>query len=178
MAISHETDSKPDTTAPNRHACASPDACVGCLASSVLTDEMTESQIAGLFRMATVRRLSRGEVLISEGGGDSALFVVAKGELVVERIHNGESGVPLAHLHAGMMAGQFTFLGGSKRTATVTAAADGTCVIAIERASVESILASDPLLVYRLMRAILRSATSTIETMNKGFVDSIQYIRG
>ena len=159
------------------HTCSSQDACEGCLANSNLAAELTNSQIGALFKVARTRRLSRGEVLITEGDNGGPLFVVAKGQLEVARIHTGESTVPLGHLGPGMLVGQLTFFDDGKRTATVTAAADGTCVLAIERSDVEAMLHDDPLLVYRIMRAILRSAAATIDNMNKVFADSVHYIQ-
>jgi CRP/FNR family cyclic AMP-dependent transcriptional regulator len=169
----------PDTADPKRaagnvHVCESADPCVECLARSSVAAELADDQVDALFRIARIRRLSKGDVLISEGESHGPLFVVARGELEVA----GNSGISLARLGPGMMAGQLTFVDGLKRTATVTASRDGTCVFAIERSDIESMLKTDPLLVYRVMRAILRSATATVDDMNKEYAQSLRYIRG
>jgi CRP-like cAMP-binding protein len=139
---------------------------------------MTPNQVDAVFRIAKVHRLSKGQVLTAEGESGGPLFVLAKGELDVARDAAGDGGVSLGRLGPGAMAGQLTFVDGLKRTATVTASADNTWVFAIERSDIEAMLQTDPLLVYRVMCAILRSATTTVDEMNKGFAESIRYIRG
>lgn len=166
----------PDAATRGGHICSSAEPCSECLASSSLAAELTRGQVNALFKLAKVRRLSKNEVLISEGETDGPLFVVAKGELEVGR--TGDSGISLARLGPGMMAGELTFVDGLKRTATVTSSANETYVFAIARKDVESILQTDPLLVYRVMRAILRSATATVGEMNRGFADSMRFVRG
>ena len=178
MVASNATDSAQKIAAPSDHVCESPDACVDCLASSTLAGEMTQAQVGGLFKIAKIIRLSKGEVLIAQGEFDGPLFVIAKGQFEVARAEAGASRVSLGTLGPGMMVGELAFLGGTKRTATVTSLADAGCVLAIQREDVEAMLRTDPLLVYRVMRAILRSAAMTVHDMNSGFVDSIRYIQG
>lgn len=176
MATQDTTDTK-SSRAARIHVCSSPEPCVACLGASELAAAMSPDQVDALFRIAKPRRLSKGEVLIAEGGSGGPLFVVARGELDIARDSAG-TGVSLARLGPGAMAGQLTFVDGLKRTATVTASADGTWVFAIERGDIEAMLKTDPLLVYRAMQAILRSATTTVDEMNRGFTESIRYIRG
>lgn len=178
MVSSDAADPGPGIAARDAHVCVSPDPCVECLAHSSLASELTREQVDALFRIARIRRLAKGDVLISQGESHGPLFVVARGELEVARAIPGDSGISLARLGPGMMAGQLTFVDGLKRTATVTSAKDGTCVFAIERSDIEAMLKIDPLLVYRVMQAILRSATATVDDMNKEFAHSIRYIRG
>jgi CRP-like cAMP-binding protein len=70
------------------------------------------------------------------------------------------------------------FLDGLERTATVTAAEDGACVIALRRTGLESMLSADPHLVYSVMRAILRSAHRTVGKMDATYLDMMRYIQG
>ena len=86
--------------------------------------------------------------------------------------------VPLVRLGAGTITGELAFLDGLKRTATVRAATDNCCVMTLEREKVESILEVNPRLVYKIMRAILRSAHRTVGTMDKTYTDLMHYIQG
>ena len=171
-------DPKGGTAGGNVHVCKSADPCVECLAHSSVASGLTVEQVQALFGIARIRRLAEGEVLISQGESHGPLFIVARGELEVARAVPGDSGISLARLGPGMMAGQLTFVDGLRRTATVTATKDGTSVFAIDRSDVEAMLKTDPLLVYRVMQAILRSATATVDDMNKDFAQSMHYIRG
>jgi CRP/FNR family transcriptional regulator, cyclic AMP receptor protein len=65
-----------------------------------------------------------------------------------------------------------------KRTATVRAASDHCCIYALQRGKLESLLSADPLLVYNVMRAIVRSAHRTVGRMDVAYADLMQYIGG
>jgi hypothetical protein len=73
---------------------------------------------------------------------------------------------------------ELNYRDGLKRTATVRAATDECCVIELERENVESMLPVEPHLVYKVMRAIIRSAHRTVSTMDKTYLDLMSYIQG
>jgi CRP-like cAMP-binding protein len=158
--------------------CDPPTACLGCLAGSGLSAELTDSEIENLFKITSVRRLSKGEILIAEGEQTSCLYSIARGEFEVVRGESANREVPLVRLGAGTITGELAFLDGLKRTATVRAATDNCCVMTLEREKVESILEVNPRLVYKIMRAILRSAHRTVGTMDKTYTDLMHYIQG
>jgi len=160
------------------HVCDPPHACLGCLEMSGLAKELTSDQVEALFKIVNVRSLSKGEVLISEGEYDDQLYAIAKGEFEVTRGEKDDREVQLVRLQPGTITGELAFLGGLKRTATVTATEDGSCVIALRGTGLESILSEDPLLVYRVMRAILRSAHKTVGQMDATYLDMMRYIQG
>jgi CRP/FNR family cyclic AMP-dependent transcriptional regulator len=81
-------------------------------------------------------------------------------------------------LGPGTITGELAFLDGLKRTATVRAATDDNCVIELARENLESMLEADPRLVYKVMRAILRSAHKTIGTMDRTYIDLMSYVQG
>jgi CRP/FNR family cyclic AMP-dependent transcriptional regulator len=143
-----------------------------------LSAELTDNEIEDLFKISEVRRLSKGEVLISEGDHANRLYSIAKGFLAVMRGASADREIELARLGPGTITGELAFLDGLKRTATVKAATDDCCVIALERERLESILEANPRLVYKVMRAILRSAHKTVGTMDKSYLDLIGYIQG
>jgi len=69
----------------------------------------------------------------------------------------------LGRLGPGTIIGELAFLDGAlKRTASAQAASDGCCVIALRREELESLLFVDPSLVYKVMRAIVRSVHRTV----------------
>src|SRR3972149_5211446 len=67
------------------HVCDPPHACLGCLSMSGLAAELTKDQVEALFKVVDIRRLSKGEILISEGEYDDRLYAIAKGEFQVTR---------------------------------------------------------------------------------------------
>ena len=155
--------------------CSPPTDCMDCLAASALATELTPDQLRALFNTVEVRKLSKNEILISEGDTDDRLYAVAKGELEVSR--TGARGQEvLCRLGPGAITGELAFLDGLKRTATVKAANDECCVIALRRHQLESLLSSDPSLVYNVMRAIVRSAHKTVGKMDTVYTDLLHYI--
>lgn len=162
----------------DKRICDPPTACLACLAASGLSAELTDNEIEDLFKIADVRRLSKGEVLISEGEDSNRLYSIARGSFEVTRGANADREVELVRLSPGTITGELAFLDGLKRTATVRAATDHCCVIALERENLESILEANPRLVYKVMRAILRSAHKTVGAMDKTYLDMMSYIQG
>ena len=158
--------------------CDPPHACLGCLTMSGLAAELSEDEVETLFEAVKIRRLNTGEALISEGEFDDHLFAVAKGEFGVTRGQTGDDEVELARLGPGATTGELAFLDGLERTATVTAADDGACVIALRSSDLETMLGEHPQLVYKVMRAILRSAHGTVGRMDAAHLDMMRFIRG
>lgn len=173
---------QPDTTSSridpgSLQICNPPTNCIGCLAASALAIELTPDQLRTLFDKVEVRRLSKDEVLISEGDFDDHLYAVAKGKFEVS--HSGARGEDsLIRIGRGVIVGELAFLDGLKRTASVKAVTDDCCVIVLRREELESLLSVDPLLVYRVMRAIVRSAHRTVGRMDVVYSDLMHYISG
>jgi CRP/FNR family cyclic AMP-dependent transcriptional regulator len=160
------------------HVCNPPTACLACLARSGLSAELTDNEIEDLFKIADVRQLSKGEVLVSQGDDSNLLYSISKGSFAVTLRKTGDQEVELGRLGPGTITGELAFLDGLKRTATVKAATDNCCVISLDRKNLESLLEANPRLVYKVMRAILRSAHKTVGTMDKSYLDLINYIQG
>jgi len=161
-----------------KRICDPPTACLACLAGSGLSAELTDGEIDNLVKITSIRRLSKGETLIAEGEHAGCLYSIATGEFEVVRVESANREVPLIRLGPGTITGELAFLDGLKRTATVRAATDDCCVITLERENLESVLEANPRLVYKIMRAILRSAHRTVGTMDKTYTDLMSYIQG
>lgn len=157
--------------------CNPPTYCRGCLAASSLATELTADQLDALFNVVEVRKLSKNEVLISEGNDDDHLYALAKGELEISRAGARGQEV-IGRLVPGSIVGELAFLDGLKRTATVKAVNDECCVIILHRQQLESLLSVDPWLVYKVMRAIVRSAHRTVDKMDTTYSDLMHYISG
>ncbi len=159
--------------------CDPPRTCPDCVQASALAAELTEEQLRTLFDILEVRKLSKNEVLISQGEHDDRLYAIASGQFEICR--RGDSGreVVLHHLGPGNITGELAFLDGLTRTATVRAVTDeDSCVVCLHRDRLESLLAVDPSLVYKVMRAIIRSAHRTVGNLDKAYMDFVRYVSG
>lgn len=125
------------------------------LRSSRLAAELTDAQCRKLATVMTVHDLKDGDVLVHEGAPDNHLYVIVSGVLAVVTGADGGDRVTLNTLKAGELAGELSWLDGAERFATLVAAGP-TRVLGLEREKLESLIATDGDLVYRVMRAIVR----------------------
>jgi CRP/FNR family transcriptional regulator, cyclic AMP receptor protein len=130
-------------------------AIVEGLGKSKLALEMTAAQCSVLARSMTMRDLVAGDVLVREGDTDDHLYVVVNGTLGVLKAAGTEQELMLSSLRPGDVAGELSFLDGATRFASLVAMSD-TRVLSLSRGDLEALLDSDPHLVYRVMRAIVR----------------------
>jgi CRP/FNR family transcriptional regulator, cyclic AMP receptor protein len=122
--------------------------------NSALAVELTGDQCGVLAEQMAVRDLADEEVLVRQGAGDSRLYAVVSGALAVARESDGEW-VNLHVLTKGDLANELGFMDGRPHYAALRAAGP-TRVLSLEREKLESLLGRDPIIVYRVMRAVLR----------------------
>jgi CRP-like cAMP-binding protein len=125
------------------------------LRRSRLAAELTDAQMATLAAHLAFRELAPGEVLIAEGASDDHLYVVDRGSLAVMS-HRGAEPETLFTLDTGDFVGELSFIDGTPHYAAVVASGP-TRVFGLERRKLESLVDSDPQVVYRVMRAIVRT---------------------
>jgi CRP-like cAMP-binding protein len=125
------------------------------LAKSKLAIEMSDAQRAALAAVMTMRDLVQGEVLVREGDIDDHLYVVASGVLGIVKAAGTPNEVILNAVSPGDVVGELSFLDGATRFASLTAMSE-TRVLGLSRGDLEGLLESNPQLVYRVMRAIVR----------------------
>ena len=125
------------------------------LHGSVLTTELTEAQCHALASLMTKRQLADGEVLVREGTSDAHLYLLVHGTVAVARAAGTPEEVSLFTLGRGDTIGELSFLDDNVHYASVVAR--GACtVLGLERERFESLLGSDPHILYRVMRSIVR----------------------
>jgi CRP-like cAMP-binding protein len=143
--------------------------------NSRLGDELSSEQCDLLGKIITVRRLTDGEFLLYEGHKDNTLYVLVRGKLEVLRSTGGGDAVILHILKEGDMAGELGFIDGLEHSAALRAS--GECeVFGIERKTFESLIPQDPDLVYKTMRAIVRTVHGILRRMNIQYVELTNYI--
>lgn len=145
------------------------------LRASRLAAEMTDEQCRLLARKVELRDLANGEVLVREGAPDDHLYVIVSGALGVVRHPQGEAPVALHTLVAGDFAGELSFIDGTERYASLEAHGP-TRVFALRRAALEELLATEPRIVYLVMRAIIRIAHNIQRRLSIQSVELSNYI--
>ncbi|MEE4377253.1 MAG: cyclic nucleotide-binding domain-containing protein [Candidatus Competibacteraceae bacterium] len=145
------------------------------LKNSVLGEELSEPQCAVLAPLIQIQGLERGEFLLHEGHKDHSIHIIVKGQLeVVKQTGAGEWAI-LHVLREGDIAGELGFIDGLEHSAALRAL--GECeVLSLEREKFESVLHTDPELVYKVMRTIVRTVHSILRRMNAQYVEMTNYI--
>ena len=126
------------------------------LRASKLAAELTDEECRMLAEAMELRRLKEGDVLVREGQADEHFYLIVKGVLGVVKGAGTPEQVTLNTLAAGDFAGELSWLDGAKRYASLVALGE-TEVLGLERVKLEGLLTRDPMLVYRVMRAIIRA---------------------
>jgi len=142
---------------------------------SRLASDLSPPECAVLAGVCTHRQLADGEVLVHEGKADNRLHVVASGALAVVRGIDSEERVQIATIHPGELAGELGFVDGMVRHASLVAIG-ATGVLGLEREKLESLLDANGVIVYHVMRAIVRSVHQIQRRLSLQAVELTNYI--
>lgn len=136
--------------------------------------ELTADECVTLAAVMSMSRLSRGQILLQEGRRDDSVHVVVSGTLAVTK-RAGETDEIISFLKEGGLAGAMGFIDGQEHTATLRAMSD-TEVLSLSRDALESLISTDPMLVYKVMSAVVRAAHNIVRNMNDQYLQLTHYI--
>lgn len=142
---------------------------------SSLGEELSAEEAGVLGSLLQSRELVDGEFLITEGTTDDSLHVLLGGRLEVMKRTVGDDLASLAVLREGDLAGELSFIDGQQHTVSLRAMGDSQ-VLSLNREVFENIVDEQPLLVYKVMRAIARSTHRIVHRMNMEFIELNNYI--
>ncbi len=143
--------------------------------SSPLGMELTDEQCLTLAKIASASGLREGDFLLDEGAKDESIHVIVKGKLEVVKATGAGDWMSLQILHEGDMTGEMGFIDGAEHSAALRALTN-TEVFSLNRDAFESLLNEDPQLVYKVMRAIMRTVHTILRRMNAQYVELTNYI--
>jgi pyruvate,water dikinase len=133
---------------------------VAALQRVELFSAMDRRQAEQIGRLLKERRFKKGEIVIVEGTGGAAFFIIGSGEATVS-----SKGVELATLGPGNYFGEVALIDGGPRSATVTAATDLVCY-GLTFWEFRPLVESNGTIGWKLLQALakqLRSAVSAGE---------------
>ncbi len=148
------------------------------LNNSTLTEELRDAEIEILGRLFEVKEYKKGEALLRPGEErlKNSLIVLASGEVEATATLGGEQAT-LHLLQPGDLAGIITFAGGNVSQISATVVAKTDCkVMLLERSRFESLLNTQPAIVYYVMRGIVRHTHGIVRRMNAQSVEMSNYI--
>jgi len=152
------------------------------LHQSSLTEELRDTEVEELAKIIELNEYKAGTYLLkpSESELRNTLIMLASGEVEASAIIGGEKASFLL-LQPGDLAGIVTFVGGSVTQigGTVMAKSDSK-VLLLERSRLESLLSTNPALVYYVMRGVVRHVHGVtrrmMRRMNMQSVEMINYV--
>lgn len=128
------------------------DAVRACPLSTELNDDQT-AVLASLMKLETY---AAHQVVAQEGSTDNRLYVVVDGSLSVIKQVGGPEESLLLTLKVGDFAHELGFLDGAQRYASLVAGGAAR-VLVLERQALESLIETHPMILYRVMCAIVRT---------------------
>jgi CRP-like cAMP-binding protein len=146
------------------------------LRKTVLAKELTDAESEALSRLIKLRTLQDGEIVCDEGQSDSKLHIVVSGALnVAKREPGGKGWSNLYALTAGDLVGELSFIDETPHYAAIRAAGP-TEILSLDRKDLEGLLEKEPRIVYRVMRAIMRTVHSLMRRMSVQAIELQNYI--
>ena len=143
--------------------------------NSNLGAELNDDEAAMLAGLMQMQELSSGDYLIKEGTVDDSLHVMVEGNLEVVKRTAAEGTASIAIVREGNLAGELSFIDGKVHTVGLRALCESK-VISLPREEFERIVDENPQLVYKVMRAVARSAHRIMHQMNDEFIELSNYI--
>lgn len=143
--------------------------------NSPLGRELTPEQSSKLAAVVQARCLEKGMFLLEEGHKDDSLHVVTGGELEVVKATGGGDWVTLQILRPGDIAGEMGFIDGAEHSAAIRSLGYSE-VFTLSRSDLEQLLDEDPHMVYKVMRAIMRTVHSIMRRMNMQLIEMTNYV--
>ena len=145
------------------------------LRASKLATELNDEQCRLLAELITLRDLEDGDILVNEGEADNHLYAIDKGTLCVVKNARSSDEVTFFTIPAGDFADELGFMDGTVHYASLVASGD-TRVLGLEREKLESLLATHPDIVYKVMRAIVRAVHQIQRRLSMQSVELTNYI--
>ena len=133
--------------------------------SSSLGTELNEEEANLLSQQMKAVTLDDGERLVQEGESNRNLCMLVEGELVVCNDEAGDQHVAYK-MKPGECAGTRAFVDGTPRKATLISVGRST-VYSVDPETFDPLVESHPRLVYKVMRALFRTAHANL--MRKNF---------
>lgn len=121
-----------------------------------LSQELNDAQAAVLAALMQVETYAARDVVAQEGSTDNRLYVVVEGTLsVIKQLGAPEESL-VTSLKPGDFAHELGFLDGSQRYASLVASGAARALV-LERQALESLIETHPMILYRVMCAIVRT---------------------
>jgi CRP-like cAMP-binding protein len=132
-----------------------------------LLASLTFEQRELIAQAALARKVRRGEIIYAQGAPGDALFVVARGSVLVHRIGRGGERRAMAVVESPGSFGEIALVDGGRRSASVEALEDCDLYV-VPRKEFQRLLAEDP----RMVQGVLRELGRMVRRLTEQVTDA------
>lgn len=148
---------------------------IDTLKSSTITEELSDAEVEILASLFDIQDFKSGVTIVKQGDElPDNLYILANGDIEV-KFRSGTQESTIHILKPGDLAGIINFVGGMQSSATLYAVGD-TKVLSLERAKFESLVNSHPMIVYKVMRGVVRNVHGIVRRVNSETAELSNYI--
>ncbi len=148
---------------------------IDTLQTSTITEELSDAEVEILASLFEVRDYKSGTAIVKQGDEQpDNLYILAHGDIEV-KFKSGPEESTIHILKPGDLAGIINFVGGAQSSATLYAVGD-TKVLSLERVKFESLINSHPMIVYKVMRGVVRNVHGIVRRVNSETAELSNYI--
>ncbi|MBI3479516.1 MAG: cyclic nucleotide-binding domain-containing protein [Nitrosomonadales bacterium] len=144
---------------------------------STITEELSDAEVEVIQGLFEVQDYKAGEIIVQPGDKQpDNLYILAHGDIEVKIEGEGEESI-IHVLKPGDLAGIITFVGGAASDISATLYAVGkTKVLCLKRADFEKLINSHPMIVYKVMRGVVRNVHGIVRRVNSQSAELSNYI--
>lgn len=150
---------------------------IDTLRTSMITEELNDDELKILAGLFVVKDRKAGEqVVLPRDKHQDNLYILAQGEVEV-KIKSSDGEIVIDKLKQGDLAGVITFVGGAptQHSAMLYSVSDAK-VLRLERAKFVALIDTHPMIVYKVMCAIVRNVHGIVRNMNSRASELSNYI--
>jgi CRP/FNR family transcriptional regulator, cyclic AMP receptor protein len=144
---------------------------------STITEELSDAEVEIIQGLFEVQDYKAGQIIVQPGDKQTDnLYILAHGDIEVKIEGEGEKST-IHVLKPGDLAGIITFVGGAASDISATLYAVGnTKVLCLKRADFEKLINSHPMIVYKVMRGVVRNVHGIVRRVNSQSAELSNYI--
>jgi CRP-like cAMP-binding protein len=150
-------------------------AVIEALRASPIGRGLSAEQSRLLAGLVDLRSWQRGDVIAPEGAVDDRLIAIVEGSVTVVKHHGTPDESLLVTLHAGDLAHELGFLDGTPRNSSLVAA-EPVRALVLTRNALESLIDSQPRILYEVMCTIVRAAHRVQARLSVQAVELMNYV--
>ena len=150
---------------------------IDTLRISTVAEELSDAEVEILAQLFEVQDFKAGEAIVQPGDNQpDNLYILAHGDITVQIKSDGEEST-IHVLKPGDLAGIITFAGGAASDISATLHAVGdTKVLSMPRAKFEKLINSHPMIIYKVMRGVVRNVHGIVRRVNSQSAELSNYI--